>query len=152
MRALIQRVKSAQVIIAEKIVAEIGEGFLVLLGIKVGDTEKDADYLVEKVMKLRVFDDDEGRPNLSILNKNYAILVVSQFTLYADCKKGARPSFSEAMPQNEAKILYNKFMEKLKVYNLKIGEGIFGEYMQVALVNDGPVTILIDSEKVRSEK
>lgn len=148
MRVVVQRVKNAKVRVEDRVVSEIGNGLLIFLGIKLDDTEEDVKYLASKIPKLRIFNDEKGKLNLSIIDKNYSCLVVSQFTLYADCKEGNRPSFSNAMPSHQAKILYDKFIERLKACNIDVKEGIFQEVMQVELVNDGPVTVLLDSEKI----
>lgn len=147
MRVVLQRVKSASVKIDNKIVGEISDGFLIFLGVKVGDSEKDADWLAEKILKLRLFDSDD---HSTFLDKNIGqvtggILVVSQFTLYGDARKGTRPEFIEAARPELAEKLYNYFVEKLKESKLKIETGKFREEMQVELVNDGPVTIIVES-------
>lgn len=118
------------------------------LGVKVGDTEEDAWYLAEKIAGLRVFPDREGKMNLSVQDTGGRVLVVSQFTLYGDCRKGRRPSFSEAAPAEEAEKLYQSFVEALKKQGLEVACGQFQAYMQVELVNDGPVTLLLDSNRL----
>ncbi|MFZ5470389.1 MAG: D-aminoacyl-tRNA deacylase [Myxococcota bacterium] len=145
MRAVVQRVSSAQVTVEEKVVSEIGPGLLVLLGVGKGDTEADAAWMAEKVASLRIFEDEGGKMNRSLLDTTRALLAVSQFTLYGDAKKGRRPSFIEACEPSEAKRLYAFFCEKARAAGLSVGEGVFAADMKVALVNDGPVTILLDT-------
>jgi D-tyrosyl-tRNA(Tyr) deacylase len=145
MRALIQRVKQAKVEISGKIVGEIGKGLLILLGVAHADTENDISFLIEKISNLRIFEDSEGKMNLSLLDVKGEALVVSQFTLYADCRKGRRPSFTDAALPEQANTLYKKFVQKFKETGLKIEQGEFGAMMDVSLVNSGPVTIMIES-------
>jgi D-tyrosyl-tRNA(Tyr) deacylase len=148
MRVIIQRVLSASVTIDSEVVAEIDNGFLVLLGITHDDDSSDIDFLVNKVANLRVFEDDNEKMNLSLLDVEGSALVVSQFTLYGDCRKGRRPSFVDAARPEIAEPLYNKFVEELKKLGVRdVQTGQFGAEMTVGLVNDGPVTILIDSPK-----
>jgi len=147
MRALVQRVKSAAVSVDKKVVSEIGDGLLVLLGIKYDDTRKDTDYIMRKIVNLRVFLDEEGKINKSISDISGEILLVSQFTLYGDCSKGNRPSFIEAMPPQKAAVFYQECVQKLKEIYPQVKEGIFGANMQVNLVNDGPITILLESKR-----
>jgi D-aminoacyl-tRNA deacylase len=146
-RAIIQRVSQASVTVDEKIVGEIARGFLVLLGVKRGDTNDDAAYLARKIAKLRVFNDDAGKMNLSLEQVDGAVLAVSQFTLYANTRDGNRPSFIDAAAPDDGRRLYGTFCELLRNENLEVQTGIFQADMQVALVNDGPVTILIDSSE-----
>ena len=147
MRAVVQLVLSASVTVDERQVSEIGPGILVLLGIKDDDTQQEIEYISKKIINLRIFPGDNGFMNKSVADVEGEILLVSQFTLYGDCRKGNRPSFTRAMPPESAKKMYNNFADCLKKQYPKVKEGVFGAYMQVALVNDGPVTILIDSEK-----
>lgn len=148
MRAVVQRVLSAKVKVNGQEISAIGPGLLVFLAVKVGDTEEDAWYLAEKIAGLRVFPDGEGKMNLSVQDKGMEVLVVSQFTLYGDCRKGRRPSFSEAAPAGEAEKLYRTFVEALEKQGLEVACGQFQAYMQVELINDGPVTLLLDSNKL----
>lgn len=149
MRGVIQRVKSSEVRIDNKTVGAIGFGINLLLGIKEDDTEADMDYIINKLIHLRIFEDDEGKMNRSILEVDGELLVVSQFTLYGDCRKGRRPSFFKGGPVDEAEKKYNLFMEKLKSYPIKkIESGTFQAEMEVSILNDGPVTLLLDSEKL----
>ncbi len=146
-KALIQRVKSAEVYIAGKISGKIGTGLLVFLGVERDDTEKDLEYLVKKISNLRIFEDAQGKMNLSIPDIKGEVLVVSQFTLSADCRKGNRPSFDKAEEPVRAQVLYITFIDRLREMGFAIATGDFGAYMQVHLINDGPVTIMIDSRK-----
>lgn len=148
MRAVIQRVSRARVTVNGEVTGEIGPGFLVLLGVSNRDGEKDADYLVEKTLNLRVFEDAEGKMNLSLLDTGGGLLVVSQFTLYGDTRRGRRPSFIDAAPPDEANRLYEYFVDECRKRVDKVETGRFQAMMDVELVNDGPVTILIDSEKL----
>ena len=147
MKAVIQRVSSASVMVEGKIVGEIERGFLVLLGVKRGDTTDDAAYLARKIAKLRVFNDEAGKMNLSLEQVNGAVLAVSQFTLYADTRDGNRPGFSQAAAPDDGNRLYKTFCELLRNENLEVQTGIFQTEMKVSLVNDGPVTIIIDSSE-----
>ena len=142
MKLVIQRVTHASVTVENKIVGKIDKGFLVLLGVGPEDTEAQADYLVQKLIKLRVFEDENGKMNLSLKDINGELLIVSQFTLYADCSGGNRPSFSNAAKPDKANELYEYFMKKCKDENIKVEHGIFGADMKVELLNDGPVTII----------
>jgi D-tyrosyl-tRNA(Tyr) deacylase len=147
MRIIIQRVSQAQVTIYTKVHSSIEEGMLILLGIHQNDKEKDADYLVNKLLKLRIFSDENGKMNLDINQINGSILLISQFTLFADTKKGNRPSFIEAAKPEIAIPLYNYFINKLNLQlNQPCKTGVFGADMQVQLINNGPVTIQLDSE------
>ena len=147
MRAVIQRVTRARVTIEEKIVGEIGNGLVVLLGIARDDTNADADYLVSKIVALRIFDDAEGRMNLSVKDIDGGLLVVSQFTLYGDVRRGLRPSWSDAAAPEIAEPLYDYFVESSRKLLGRVETGSFRKMMLVELVNDGPVTILLDSRK-----
>jgi D-tyrosyl-tRNA(Tyr) deacylase len=146
MKVVLQRVKNAHVEIAGATVGAIGRGLLVLLGVARTDNRQDADYLVDKTVHLRIFPDEAGRMNRSILEIGGALLVVSQFTLYGDCKKGRRPSFDEAAPGEHARELYEYFVSQLKSSNIIVETGVFQAEMQVHLVNDGPVTIVLESK------
>ncbi|MCK4265129.1 D-tyrosyl-tRNA(Tyr) deacylase [Candidatus Babeliales bacterium] len=144
MKAIIQRVTSASVDIDNKEIASINNGMLILLGIHKNDTEKESNYIIKKLINLRIFSDENNLMNKSIVEVGGEILIVSQFTLYGSVKKGNRPSFTETMPPKEAEEFYNKFIKQLKA-NFPTKTGKFGAYMKVKLVNDGPITILIDS-------
>jgi len=144
-KALLQRVSKASVSIDNEVVGRIGHGLVVFLGISSQDTDRDAHYLAEKTVNLRIFPDSEGRFNLSILDTLGELLVVSQFTLLADTKKGRRPSFTDAAPPAEAEVLYKHFLSFLRSSGLKIEGGRFQQYMLVDIHNDGPVTIMLDS-------
>ncbi|MBQ9298326.1 MAG: D-tyrosyl-tRNA(Tyr) deacylase [Clostridia bacterium] len=144
MRLVIQRVKNASVKVDNKIVGEIGEGFLVLLGVTHTDTTENADYLVKKLCNLRVFKDENEKMNLSIKDINGKLLIVSQFTLYANCEKGNRPAFVDAAKPEIANELYEYFCEECTKNNIEVQKGIFGAHMEVSLLNDGPVTIVIE--------
>lgn len=154
MRAVIQLVKESHVKVNNEIVGSIGTGFNVLLGVSTEDSEKDADYLAEKIVGLRIFEDSEGKTNLSIVDKidegkEIGMLIISQFTLYGDCRKGKRPSFINAAQPADAEALYTYFVSKVRTLcpALKIETGIFRTDMEVTIVNDGPMTILLDSNK-----
>ena len=145
MRAVVQRVKHASVTIDEKISAKIDNGFLVLLGVHENDTTEDAEYLAKKCCGMRIFEDSEGKMNLSVKDVGGSFLTVSNFTLYADCKKGNRPSFVSAARPEKAILLYEKFVSCVRENGIECQTGVFGADMQVELVNDGPVTIVIES-------
>src|SRR3954464_11824751 len=147
MRAVVQRVSRASVTVDGEIVGKIERGLLVLLGVTHADTEAAADYLAEKIAGLRIFEDDAGKMNLSLMDVGGAILAVSQFTLYGDARKGKRPSFDDAARPERARKLYEHFVERIRALGLRCETGVFQAMMQVELVNDGPVTILLDSEK-----
>ncbi|SKA81329.1 D-tyrosyl-tRNA(Tyr) deacylase [Caloramator quimbayensis] len=148
MRAVVQRVKSSKVKVDENIVGHIDEGILVLLGVEDADTDEDIKYLAEKICNLRIFEDENGKLNLSLLDIKGSILVVSQFTLYGDCRKGRRPNFMMAAKPDYAESMYLKFVEECKKYVDRVETGKFQAYMQVEILNDGPVTLLIDSKKI----
>ncbi len=148
MRAVIQRVSGAKVRVAGEITGEIGRGLLVLLGVGQRDDESGADYLAEKVAGLRIFEDDAGKMNRSVVDTGGAVLVVSQFTLYGDVRKGKRPSFDGAARPERASELYEYFVGRIRAAGLRCATGRFQETMQVELINDGPVTILVDSDKL----
>ena len=147
MRAVVQRVSRARVTFGDEIVGEIGQGLLVLLGVGQSDTDTAADYLASKIAGLRVFDDDAGRMNRAVSEIGGAVLVVSQFTLFGDVRRGKRPSFDAAAPPEQARRLYEYLVERLRAAGLRCETGRFQETMEVELMNDGPVTILLDSEK-----
>ena len=147
MRAVLQRVSEAQVRVEGGIVGEIGRGLLVLLGVGQGDSVEDARFLAEKTAGLRIFEDAQGKMNLSVEEVGGAILVVSQFTLYGDCRQGRRPGFSAAAPPDLANALYERFVDLLRERRLTVATGVFQSEMAVTLVNDGPVTLLLDSRK-----
>jgi D-tyrosyl-tRNA(Tyr) deacylase len=147
MRAVVERVSRSRVLVAGKTVGEIGSGLLVLLGIAKTDTEAAADFLVEKILGLRIFEDTQGKMNLSLLDKTGEMLVVSQFTLYGDVRRGKRPSFDAAARPELARRLYEYFVEKVRSLGVSCETGQFQAMMDVELVNQGPVTILVDSEK-----
>ena len=148
MRAVVQRVKEASVRVEGEVVGAIGPGLLVLLGVGREDLEEDAEYLAEKTLNLRIFPDDAGQMNLSVLETRGAILAVSQFTLLGDARRGRRPGFSSAATPEEANRLYETFVSRLRPSGLEVETGVFRAMMDVALVNHGPVTILLDSRKV----
>lgn len=148
MRAVIQRVSEAQVSVDGELISRIGKGFMVLLGVEVGDSEQDALYMAEKILNLRVFEDEQEKMNLSIQDVGGELLVVSQFTLMGDCSKGRRPSFVKAERPEEANRLYEKVCA-LMSETLPVKKGVFQAHMMVSLVNDGPVTLLVESPKKR---
>ncbi|MDQ0192717.1 D-aminoacyl-tRNA deacylase [Paenibacillus wynnii] len=145
MRVVVQRCKKAQVTVDDAITGVIAEGLMLLVGVTHGDTEKDAKYLAEKIAGLRIFEDDAGKMNLSVIDVGGAILSVSQFTLYGDCRKGRRPNFMAAAAPDEANLLYEYFNRELAASGLQVETGIFGAMMDVSLVNWGPVTLILDS-------
>lgn len=146
MRVVVQRVLESSVKIEDKIVGSINQGLLLLIGIGKEDTEKEIDYMINKILNLRIFEDEDGKMNLSVKDIGGEVLAVSQFTLYGDVRKGRRPGFDKAAPPAIAKELYEKFVEKCKA-QIKTECGVFQADMKVSLINDGPVTILVDSEK-----
>jgi D-tyrosyl-tRNA(Tyr) deacylase len=145
MRAVIQRVSEARVTVAGSVVGEIGPGLLALLGVGKPDTAADSEFLAEKILNLRVFTDEAGKMNRSLLDTGGALLVVSQFTLYGDCRKGRRPSFDDAAPAEQARLLYEHFVETARRSGVRVETGVFQAHMDVALVNDGPVTLIVES-------
>lgn len=145
MKLVVQRVKNANVSIENNIVGKINQGFVVLLGVSNEDTKENADYLVKKLLNLRVFSDNDDKMNLAIKDIEGELLIVSQFTLYANCKKGNRPSFIEAAKPEHAKPLYEYFINECRKENLNVQTGEFGADMQIELINDGPVTILLEN-------
>ncbi|MBI4908408.1 MAG: D-tyrosyl-tRNA(Tyr) deacylase [Acidobacteria bacterium] len=147
MTAVIQRVRRAKVTVEGRITGEIGHGLLVLLGVAKGDAESDAVYLAEKICGLRIFSDDAGKMNLSVLDKGGALLVVSQFTLLGDCRRGRRPGFDLAAPPDTANPLYEFFCRHCVARQVRVEKGVFQAHMDVELVNDGPVTFVLDSRK-----
>lgn len=147
MRAVIQRVSQASVVVAAQTVGAIDQGLMVLLGVAQGDSAKDAAYLADKTAGLRIFEDDAGKMNQSVEDIAGSILVVSQFTLLADCRKGRRPGFTEAAPPELADALYEDYVDTLRSRGITVATGVFRADMQVALINDGPVTIMLDSRK-----
>ena len=149
MRAIIQRVKESRVVVDGKVVGQIGKGLNILLGVGKGDTEEDIKKLVKKILNLRIFENEEGKFHYSLLDIGGEVLVVSQFTLYANVKKGRRPSFEEAEEPKRAKELYEKFVEEIKSYGVKVETGIFGAMMDVYILNWGPVTIIVDSKEIK---
>lgn len=150
MKALLQRVSTASVTVEGEVVGKIGRGLVVFLGISRGDTEREAHYLAEKTVNLRIFPDSQGKFNLSALDVGADLLVVSQFTLLADTVKGRRPSFTEAAPPDQAQALIERFLTVLRASGLRVESGRFGEQMMVEIHNDGPVTIMLDSKEKTS--
>lgn len=148
MRALLQRVSRAHVTVDGKVVGKIGRGLLVLLGVGMGDGEAQVKFLADKIVHLRIFEDDEGKMNRSLLDIGGEVLVVSQFTLYADMRRGRRPSFTNAAPPSIAEPLVERFKDAIAAYGLTVADGVFGAYMEVELLNEGPVTIWLDSEQL----
>lgn len=145
MKALLQRVKRASVTIDEKLYSSINHGLLIFVGVEKGDTSEQVNKLTDKISKLRIFEDENGKMNRSILDVGGEILVVSQFTLCGDCKKGTRPSFDKSATPDIANMLYEEFVEKIRGYNIETGTGKFGAMMDVELINDGPVTFMLES-------
>lgn len=148
MRIVLQRVQEASVTVDQKVTGAIGKGFLVLLGVEEEDTEEIADKMVDKMCKLRIFQDSQGKTNLSLADVGGELLVVSQFTLYADCRKGNRPSFVRAGNPEKARHLYEHALDRCRLHVGKVEHGIFGADMKVSLVNDGPFTIVLDSQEL----
>ena len=148
MRAVIQRVSRASVTVDGTITAEISKGVVVFLGIHKGDTEKQIVWMIDKINNLRIFPDPAGKMNISLADIRAEMLIVSQFTLYGDCRKGRRPGYSEAAPPEQAELIYNQFIEAARSRDIPLATGTFQAMMDVALVNDGPVTLLLDSDKL----
>ncbi len=148
MRVVVQRVKYSSCIVENKLISSIDKGFMLLIGFKENDTEAEMEKLLKKVIGLRIFEDEFGKMNKSLLDVNGSILAISQFTLYADCKHGNRPSFTEAMKFDKASQYYDLFCERLRELGFDVKKGIFGADMKIELLNDGPVTILLDSEQL----
>lgn len=149
MRACVQRVSEARVVVADEVVGRIERGLVVLLGVAAGDSAADAAWLAEKLVGLRIFDDGEGKMNLSLADTAGGMLVVSQFTLLGDCRKGKRPSFTDAAPPAEAEALYQVFVAAARERGIQVATGRFRTNMQVSLTNDGPVTLIVDSRETR---
>jgi len=148
MRAVVQRVKRAEVRVEGRITGKIEKGILILLGVGEDDENKDLEYMADKIMNLRIFEDDNDKMNLSVIDVGGSVLVVSQFTLYGDCRKGNRPSYSKAARPEKAKDYYDRFIEYISnKYNIKVETGIFQASMEVDFINDGPVTLMLDSKK-----
>lgn len=147
MRAVVQRVQSSKVTVDNKVIGEISKGINVLIGISEDDTEEDLKYIKDKIINLRIFEDDNNKMNKSLIDIEGDMLVISQFTLYGDCRKGRRPNFMKALGGEQAIELYNKFIDMLKETGLKVETGEFGADMKVDILNDGPVTLLLESNK-----
>ena len=147
MRAVIQRVSKASVSINGQSVGKIGAGLCVLLGVGVGDSEREAEWMADKIVNLRIFEDDDGKMNRALADVGGGILIVSQFTLYGDCRKGRRPSFTEAAPAEEGNRLYEYFVEQVKNRGVEVACGVFQAHMAVEIVNDGPVTLILDTKQ-----
>jgi len=147
MKAVVQRVKKSSVVVDNTIVSSIGNGLMVLLGVGDGDTQRDADFLVEKIINLRIFEDDNGKMNISLKDVNGELLVVSQFTLLADCRKGRRPSYIKAAPPEKANALYEYFIGRAVEMGVVVKSGVFQAMMDVSLINQGPVTLILDTKE-----
>ncbi|HBG18085.1 MAG TPA: D-tyrosyl-tRNA(Tyr) deacylase [Desulfobulbaceae bacterium] len=147
MRAVVQRASRASITIDGVTTAAIGSGLVILLGIRASDTADDAKWLIDKIVNLRIFEDQDGKMNISLADTGGEMLIISQFTLYGDCRKGRRPGFSTAAPPAIAEPLYNRFIELAEESGIRVATGVFQAAMQIELVNDGPVTLLVDSEK-----
>lgn len=148
MRAIVQRVKEASVTVDKRVIGEISHGLLIFLGVGSGDTEADMKYIADKITGLRIFSDSEDKMNLSVTDVNGEILVISQFTLYGDCRKGRRPNFTASMEPKGAEAMYERFIAYINEQGIKTACGEFGADMKVSLINDGPVTIILDSSKI----
>jgi len=146
MRAVLQRVSGASVAVADEQISEIGAGLVVLIGVKHGDTDDDAKYIARKIVETRIFEDHAGKMNLGLMEIGGEALLISQFTLYADTRKGRRPAFNEAAKPDEAEKLYDMVMSEVEKRGIKVARGKFGAHMRVTLTNDGPVTIILDSQ------
>jgi len=147
MRAVIQRVRDSKVLVNDRLVGKTGRGILVFLGVEEDDTQQDADYLLSKAINLRIFEDQDGRMNLSLKDVNGEVMVISQFTLLGDCRKGRRPSFGDAASPEKAKALYQYFVSKIRGNSIAVSTGEFQARMDVHILNEGPVTLLLDSKK-----
>lgn len=147
MRAVVQRVTRSNVKVDDKTVGEISKGLLVFLGVGNEDIEQDIDYLADKIVNLRIFEDENEKMNLSLLDVKGQALIISQFTLYGDCRKGRRPNFMDAAPPEKAMDFYNRFVQRVRDLGVGVEEGVFQAHMLVDIVNDGPVTLIIDSKK-----
>jgi D-aminoacyl-tRNA deacylase len=150
-RIVLQRVKSARVEVAGETVGSIGSGLLIFVGVTHADTEDDVHYLADKVTQLRIFADEAGRMNRSLVETRGSLLVVSQFTLYGDCRKGRRPSFDHAARPEQARILYERFIQCVKLSNIAVETGVFQAEMEIHLINDGPVTFILDSRRAAAD-
>ncbi len=148
MRAVVQRVSKGSVTVENHVIGSIHKGLVVLLGVTEEDSDSDVDYMIDKIINLRIFEDENEKMNFSLLDVNGEILIVSQFTLYGDCRKGRRPNFMNAARPEKAELLYNKFVDNIKSKNINIQTGVFQANMQVQIENDGPVTLIIDSQKI----
>lgn len=148
MRAIVQRVKNASVTVDNKIIGEISHGLLVFLGVGNGDTDADLKYIADKIIGLRIFSDADDKMNLNVTDVQGEILVISQFTLYGDCRKGRRPNFTSSMEPKGAEEMYKKFIKYIRLQGIKTEHGEFGADMKVSLLNDGPVTLILDSSKI----
>ncbi len=151
MRAVVQRVSSARVLVDGQITGQIARGLLVLVAVRDGEASRDVAWMAEKILNLRLFEDESGRMNLTVADVGGGILAVSQFTLYGDCRRGRRPSYSEAAPPAVAQAFYEEFVSRLRESGLLVQEGVFQARMDVQLTNDGPVTVLVDSPERRGE-
>jgi D-tyrosyl-tRNA(Tyr) deacylase len=152
MRAVVQRVSRARVTVDSRETGKIGEGVCVLLGVGMGDTPRDAEWLADKIVNLRIFEDEDGKMNRSLLDRGGSALVVSQFTLYGDCRKGRRPSFIDAAPSEEGNRLYECFVEQVKSHGVETACGVFQTHMLVEIDNDGPVTLILDTQEAGRKK
>lgn len=152
MKAVVQRVSRCSVTVDDRLVGSIGKGLLVLLGVADSDTEKELDYLADKIIGLRIFEDGQGKMNLSLQDVEGELLVVSQFTLFGDCKKGRRPSFTGAGKPEHANVLYERFLCRAEELGVQVQRGVFGADMKVELLNDGPVTLILDTDEIMPKK